>query len=126
MIAENEKQSLRVRLERERNQLVDELRRLDSLVNQEGQYHETESGGVVNHIADDASDTFEQEKYVALRRNTERILDEINHSLRQMENGTYGQCENCAGEIPIERLEALPWAKFCIGCQSKEENRRGR
>jgi DnaK suppressor protein len=126
MIAEKEKQSLKVRLERERQQLTEEIRRLDTLVNLEGQYHDTESGGVGNHIADDASDTFEQEKYVALRRNTERILDEVNHSLHQIENGSYGQCENCDQEIPIERLEALPWAKFCIGCQSKEENRRGR
>lgn len=124
MIPVGEKQALKERLERERKQLLDELSHLDTVLAQQGEYHETEGGGVGNHIADDASETFEQEKYVALRRNVERILDQVNHALHKFELSTYGRCENCDEEIPLERLEALPYASLCIKCQSKEETHR--
>ncbi|MCL5256830.1 MAG: TraR/DksA C4-type zinc finger protein [Chloroflexi bacterium] len=124
MVSVNEEQTLKERLERERKQLLEEIGQLDEILAQQGEYHEVEGGGVSNHMADDASDTFEQEKYVALRRNLERILDQVNHALHKFELGTYGLCENCNERIPQERLEALPYANLCIKCQSKEEDHR--
>lgn len=124
MVSVNEKQTLKERLERERKQLLQEISQLDDIVAQQGEYHDLEGGGVSNHLADDASDTFEQEKYVALRRNLERILDQVDHALHKFELGTYGRCEDCDEEIPQERLEALPYARLCIKCQSKEETHR--
>jgi len=38
-------------------------------------------------------------------------------ALRRMADGTYGTCERCATRIPVERLEVMPQARFCLACQ---------
>ena len=38
-------------------------------------------------------------------------------ALRRMADGTYGTCERCTADIPLERLEILPHARFCVPCQ---------
>ena len=38
-------------------------------------------------------------------------------ALRRMAEGVYGTCERCAADIPLERLEVLPHARFCVPCQ---------
>lgn len=44
-------------------------------------------------------------------------LYEIDHALKAMDEGSYGTCERCGRPITAERLEAKPWATFCITCQ---------
>ena len=44
------------------------------------------------------------------------VIAEIEHALRSMENGTYGLCERCEGAMPSARLEAIPYARYCVGC----------
>ena len=46
-----------------------------------------------------------------------RMLKEIDRSLRQLDEGTYGLCEGCGEEISGNRLQALPWARYCLTCQ---------
>ena len=38
-----------------------------------------------------------------------------------MDEGTYGRCANCGQNIAVPRLEALPWARFCVDCQELAE-----
>ncbi len=45
-------------------------------------------------------------------------LKEIEESLYDMEQGTYGQCKRCGKDIEIERMRAKPTAKYCIKCRS--------
>jgi DnaK suppressor protein len=40
-------------------------------------------------------------------------------ALRRMSEGNYGSCEGCGGEIPVARLEVLPWARYCVPCQQR-------
>ena len=49
-------------------------------------------------------------------------LADINRALDKIKNGTYGQCENCEGEMDIKRLEAMPEARTCLDCE-KERNK---
>jgi RNA polymerase-binding transcription factor DksA len=42
------------------------------------------------------------------------MLTEINDALARIEHGTFGRCEECQREISKERLEALPYARYCI------------
>ena len=77
-----------------------------------------------NHAADEATNTYEEEKALGLRAHYEAELKEVEDALRRVENGSYGQCEECGREIPAERLDALPYARFCVECQSKAEARR--
>ncbi|MEQ4301027.1 TraR/DksA family transcriptional regulator [Plantactinospora sp. B6F1] len=40
-------------------------------------------------------------------------------ALRRMSEGSYGTCEGCGAEIPVARLEILPWARYCVPCQQR-------
>ena len=51
------------------------------------------------------------------RTQAENLLKSVNHALDQIDAGTYGQCRNCEQEIGAKRLEAIPWARYCITCQ---------
>ena len=46
-----------------------------------------------------------------------RMLKDIDRSLKQLAEGTYGLCEGCGEEISANRLQALPWARYCLTCQ---------
>ncbi|MEP6623481.1 MAG: TraR/DksA C4-type zinc finger protein [Acidimicrobiia bacterium] len=43
-------------------------------------------------------------------------VEAIDEALAQMAVGTYGECESCCAQIPLERLEAIPHARRCIRC----------
>ena len=51
------------------------------------------------------------------------MLQDIQDALQKIEDGTYGECENCGEDISIARLEANPMAKLCVDCKSEEEVR---
>jgi DnaK suppressor protein len=50
-------------------------------------------------------------------------LAEIKSALDRIADGTFGICDQCGGRIPAKRLDALPWARFCISCQESFEGR---
>ena len=50
-----------------------------------------------------------------------RELAYIENALKQFEENTYGKCEACKNNIPLARLQALPYATFCINCKLKAE-----
>ena len=78
-----------------------------------------ERAGYGNHMADDASEAFEQAKELALHHNAEQLLKKVNDALERLEQGTYGRCEQCGVEIDPARLEALPYATLCLRCQQR-------
>ena len=47
----------------------------------------------------------------------------IDDALERIEDGTYGICENCESEIAPKRLEAMPFTRLCVSCQSEQEKR---
>ena len=107
--------------ERARRELLEEqaklrvqLERLESA--------EYESVGYSNHMADDATDAFEQTVGVALQRKVEATLEEVERALARLDDGTYGLCEACGARIDRARLEALPHAQYCMDCQSRKEH----
>ena len=72
--------------------------------------------------ADKASQSIEKELLFELSDNERTTLDNIEAALRKIDKGTYGSCESCRKPIPKQRLEALPFARYCIGCQSSSES----
>jgi DnaK suppressor protein len=64
-----------------------------------------------------ATHVFEQQRDLALRDRNQDHLEQVEAALARIEAGTYGLCLRCGAPIAAERLEALPWAAFCIGCQ---------
>lgn len=81
-----------------------------------GHYHESmgELSSIDNHPADEGTDLFERQKDIALNEHLEKELRDLDHALEAIEKGTYGKCEICHKDIPIERLEALPTTTYCI------------
>jgi DnaK suppressor protein len=75
------------------------------------------------HMADIGSDNFEQEFTLSLIENDGGTLALIETSLERIEEGTYGQCEECGVKIPKTRLNAIPYATLCIHCAEKQEQR---
>jgi len=70
-----------------------------------------------------ATQVFEQQRDLALRERNEQHLAQVDAALARLDAGTYGACANCGKAIPGERLEAIPWAALCIGCQQKAGRR---
>lgn len=64
-----------------------------------------------------ASQVFEQQRDLALRDHNTQHLGAVEAALARLDNGTYGACLRCRRPIAPERLDALPWAAYCIECQ---------
>ena len=64
-----------------------------------------------------ASQVFAQQRDLALRDRNAQQLAVIDAALVRLDDGTYGRCVRCGRPIAPERLEAIPWAAFCIDCQ---------
>ncbi len=72
-------------------------------------------------IPSDEGDLSQQhhEEWIFLNRNTIdiKLLREVNDALLRIEHGTYGVCAECEEPISAKRLDALPWARYCVTCQ---------
>src|SRR5258708_21375328 len=75
------------------------------------------------HMADLGSDNYEQEFTLSLMENEEGTLDLIELALERIEDGTFGECEECSVKIPKTRLNALPYAPLCVKCAGHLERR---
>ncbi|GIW80725.1 MAG: hypothetical protein KatS3mg105_2532 [Gemmatales bacterium] len=73
------------------------------------------------HLADRGSDAYEQEFTLNLLANQEHVLEEIQAALERIDDGTYGKCEDCEHDIPQARLDAIPYARYCVKCARKHE-----
>jgi DnaK suppressor protein len=79
--------------------------------------------GYSTHMADDASDVFEQQINETVHDQLQWLLSEVEHALVKFEAGTFGFCEACGKPIHPARLEALPTARFCMEDQEKLEKK---
>lgn len=70
------------------------------------------------HMADAGTDNYEIENTIGLMDSERKLLMQIYEALERIEDGTYGICAGDGHAIPKQRLEAIPWAKFCVGCAS--------
>ena len=75
----------------------------------------------VKDSVDMATDTYDTEFLHNLSDVEKRMLEEIDYSLEKTASGAFGLCEACGKLIGKERLEARPFAKNCIACQTKKE-----
>ncbi|MBI4027290.1 MAG: TraR/DksA C4-type zinc finger protein [Verrucomicrobia bacterium] len=73
------------------------------------------------HMADAGTDNFDREFALSMVSNEQEALYEIDEALKRLENGTYGICEMSGKPIPKARLDAIPWARYTVECQSEME-----
>lgn len=74
-------------------------------------------------FAEQAIELENGETLVALDREVNAELREIERALRRLEDGSYGICTGCGDEVGRLRLQAVPYASLCIACASKSESR---
>jgi DnaK suppressor protein len=74
-------------------------------------------------VPSDEGDLSQQshEEWIFLNRNTldMKLLREVQAAIRRVEHSTYGVCAACEEPISVKRLDAVPWAKFCVRCQER-------
>jgi DnaK suppressor protein len=73
------------------------------------------------HQADAGSDAYDRDFALSLLSQEQDALYEIDEALKRIELGTYGKCEMSGKSIPHARLEAIPFARFTVECQSQLE-----
>jgi len=112
---------LKKKLLNEKNDLLHEMKDNNSFGLDENMNDSLgELSGYDNHPADIGTELFEREKDIALRENQMHIFEQINMALERIDNGTYGKCAKCHKEIPLERLEVVPYANYCIEHQPND------
>ena len=100
--------------------LEDERVRLTAQLNHSKSKVE-EHVGYGNHMADDATEAFEQARDFSVRARVKDTLLEVEHALRKFSDDTYGVCERCGIQIDWARLEAKPEARMCIKCRQRSD-----
>ena len=101
--------NLRARLLAERSRILsDRQSQLQVLIAQE-------------HTAPEDQAPLLHDQFVAISRHgwdRERLAS-IEAALGRFDRGEFGICEECEGAIPLRRLQAIPWASYCVPCQAE-------
>lgn len=82
-----------------------------------------ETKGYSQHQADEGTDDFSRTISLEVTSKEFGILRQIERALQKMEDGTYGICDVSGEEIPLARLEAIPYA--CMTVKSQEKLEKG-
>ncbi len=99
--------TIRSDLEAERQRLLAELA------------EEVEAPGQMTYGSQAAAATqvAEQQRDLALRGHAAQPLQAVESALHRLDAGSFGSCRRCGQAIPEERLQAIPWASYCVACQ---------
>ncbi len=110
------------RLHEEMQNLQKTIGKLEKSVFQRSQ---RESSGDLSaysiHMADLGTDASEREKDLLLASTEGKVVLQIREALKKIEDGSYGDCEECGKPIGAKRLELIPYATYCTRCQMKAE-----
>ena len=108
-------QALRSMLEERRREIMEKLRTIREGV--------PVAATDVTDPEEQSVNDFVQDIDFALMQMKAESLRQIDGALKRLEQGSYGTCGECGKEIPQARLQALPFATLCVGCQEEEEKR---
>ena len=85
---------------------------------------DSEASAFGMHQADAGSDTYDRDFALILLSQEQDALYEIEEALKRFDAGTYGICEMSGKPIPQARLEAIPFARFTVECQTQIEKQQ--
>lgn len=79
--------------------------------------------GAGDDQADTGAKAYEREQELAFLATTRETIFQTEYALRRIDQGIFGNCENCAGAIGKARLQAFPRATMCVTCKQRQERR---
>jgi RNA polymerase-binding transcription factor DksA len=111
------------RLLEERRRVLKELGHHGDTFGPNGDASDGDSGAYSFHMADQGTDAMEREKAFLFASQEGRFLWHIDQALRRLYKApeSFGKCHQCQEEIAFDRLDALPHARFCFACKTREE-----
>jgi RNA polymerase-binding transcription factor len=105
------------RLAQFRKALLDKRRQLEDEVGRSALYGKGQEDDSIKDLGDQATTAYTREFLFELGNGDRRLLKEVVTALRKLDEGGFGDCERCGEPIADRRLEALPFARYCIDCQ---------
>ena len=75
------------------------------------------------HMADMSADTYERELSTELASSEHQVFYQIEEALKRLEEGSYGDYQQCSKPISLSRLKAVPYTALCISCQRAKEQK---
>ena len=119
------RKKVEARLLEERAGAMDTLGTLDERT-REAQADDGELSNYPQHLADEGTDTMEQEKSFLLASAEGRRLYQIDEALRRLykQPDDFGNCVVCGREIAVERLDLIPWTTTCAEHAEQDETSR--
>jgi RNA polymerase-binding transcription factor len=109
------------RFEALRDRLVNQRLEIVNMYQQDVRAGQESADDPTEDIVDRANNSYNRELMFSLSDGERVLLLQIEAALRRVESGTYGKCTSCGNPIHPLRLEAVPWARFCIDCQELAE-----
>ncbi len=106
--------ALRARLQGESTQMEDDALKDHS-----------KTSSIPTDMAELGSDNADQELTLSLMGSEKDALKQIDEALKRIEDGRFGQCEECGMKIPEARLVVIPYAALCVRCASQREESHG-
>jgi DnaK suppressor protein len=108
-----------------KKRLLDKQHQLVQEVGRTALYGKDQEDDSIKDLGDQANTAYTREFFFELGNGDRRLLREVVMALQKIEDGSFGTCERCSEPISDKRLDALPFARYCIDCQRlvEEEER---
>ena len=119
-LSNNELEMFRALLLEKRNELLGNVSYMEKDALREDR---SDLSNMPIHMADAGTDSYEQEFTLELMDSERKLISEIDQALDRIDEGTYGICQVNGEPIPKPRLEAIPWARYCVGCANIQEKK---
>ena len=119
-LTKKEIEQFKALLWQKRNELLGNVSYMENDALREGR---SDLSNVPIHMADLGTDSYEQEFTLELMDSERKLISQIDDALNRIEEGTYGICELDGQPIPKPRLEAIPWALYCVSCANDIEKK---
>lgn len=104
------------------SRISDDVESIESTARNNGKEMTSEDRSTYSlHMADHGTDAMEKEKSQLLAQRGSDYIEYLHEAQQRIEEGTFGICRICEGEIGRARLEAVPTATQCISCKSKRD-----
>jgi DnaK suppressor protein len=109
------------RFEALRSRLLEQRQEIVNMYNQDIRAGQESTDDPTEDIVDRANNSYNRELMFSISDSERLLLLQIEAAITRMDAGAYGRCTNCGNTIHPLRLDAVPWARFCIDCQEMAE-----